>query len=130
MSELKRVARQRRTIELRCLGYSIPKIAETLKEEKIKSSERTVFRDLRSALAEDMIQELLRIQNRDITEAQDVEVRLKYRDRILGKLMPKIIQSHTELDVPEPRPRIDMKKFSEAERAKILETTRLIFHKR
>jgi hypothetical protein len=90
---LKREVRQRRTIELHVQGATIPEIVQRLATENIKASERTVFRDLHSQMAEDYLspfgKELIRKQNRDIESAPNLGLRLKARDRLIGRVLPR-----------------------------------------
>ena len=93
MPELKRKARIRRVIELRVLGYTIPMIHDALKKEGfiMGISERQIFTDLRSTQALAVVDEIKRKQLSDIAIASSVSVRLKYRDKLLGKIIPKKI---------------------------------------
>lgn len=81
--------RRRRIIELRCMGFTIPQIVEKLNSEGIATCEKTVFRDLHSSTTEEYVEELKRKQFADITLSDDYNVRLKYRDLMLEKLMPR-----------------------------------------
>ena len=58
-----------------------------------KVSLRTINRLLNSLEARAYVEELKRLQLRDITIAE-IPLRLKYRDRLLDKLMPRKIQQH------------------------------------
>ena len=90
MTSLKVLGRRRRIIELRCLGFTIPQITQKLNDEGGKVSEITVWRDLHSTTVEDYIEELKRKQLADITLCEDdYATRLKYRDLLLDKLMPR-----------------------------------------
>lgn len=99
-SELKREVRRKRVIELRCVGLTQPQICEKLREEGFRTSRRTVWEDLHSATAEDFIEELKRRQLADIALAgNDYEIRLKYRDLLLDKMMPRKVEQKTESKV-------------------------------
>jgi hypothetical protein len=99
-SELKREVRKRRVIELRCVGLTQAQICEKLREDGFSISERTVWEDLHSATAEEFIEELKRRQLADITLASDdYEIRLKYRDLLLDKIMPRKVEQKTESKV-------------------------------
>jgi len=90
---LKREVRQRRTIELHVQGATIPEIVQKLTTENIKASERTIFRDLHSEMAADYLspfaKELIRKQNRDIEAALNLGLRLRARDRLIGRVLPR-----------------------------------------
>ena len=90
MLGLKQDQRRVRVIELRCSGYTEAQIAEML-----GVSERTIRRDLRSAIAEEFVSELKRRQLKDIEESQDPKTRLEYRDKLLNKLIPKKVNQKT-----------------------------------
>ncbi len=86
---LKLQARNRRIIELRCMGLTIPQIKDKLIEEGYKLSERTVWSDLHSQQSQEFIEELIRKQLADITLcSDDYKTRLMYRADLLDKLMP------------------------------------------
>lgn len=64
-----------------------------MREEGFSTSKRTVWADLHSATAEEFIEELKRRQLADIALAGDnYEIRLKYRDLLLDKLMPRKVE--------------------------------------
>jgi len=58
-------------------------------------SVRTINSLLNSLEAKSFVDELLRLQLRDITTS-DTALRMKYRDRLLEKLMPKRIEQQIE----------------------------------
>jgi hypothetical protein len=96
MDSLKILARQRRVLELRCKGLTIPQIAARLKDEGGKVSQYTVWKDLHSKIAKDFTEELLRKQLADIANCPDIKTRLKYRSLLeygrgkkLRRLLPK-----------------------------------------
>jgi len=89
MTSLKQLSRRRRVIELRCLGLTIPQIRDKLAEEGWKASEHTVWNDLHSEDVTEFIEELIRRQLADITLAEEPSLKMKYRDLLLDKLMPK-----------------------------------------
>jgi transposase len=88
---LKRANRRLQVIELMCKGFTEIQIAK-----KLGVSERTIRRDLRSLEAQEFGEELKRRQLRDIAECEDIRLRLEYRDRLLGKLIPKKVNKKTE----------------------------------
>ena len=99
-SRLKQTVRRQRVIGLRCVGLTQAQICEKLREDGFSISERTVWADLHSATAEEFIEELKRRQLADITLASDdYEVRLKYRDLLLDKIMPRKVEQKTESKV-------------------------------
>jgi len=90
---LKREVRCRRTIELHALGKTIPEIVLDLSAENIKTSEPTVWRDLHSEMAGDYLSpfamELIRKQNREIEATKDPLTKLRYRDRLIARVLPR-----------------------------------------
>lgn len=48
----------------------------------------TIYAHRKSLTTEQIVDELLRQQERDITKEQNSEVRMRYRDRLLEKLIP------------------------------------------
>jgi len=77
---------------------TIPDISDMMKEEGFKASERTVWNDLNSTEAKDYLEEILRKQLTDITIA-DIGLRLKYRGKLLDKLLPSKIEQKVEGEV-------------------------------
>jgi hypothetical protein len=94
MDSLKILTLQRRTLELRCKGLTIPQIATILKNEGWSVSQHTIWKDLHSKTAQDFTEELLRKQFRDIAECPDAKTRLKYRDRLL-KIMFRSLKRYS-----------------------------------
>jgi IS30 family transposase len=89
---LKKAARLRRVIELRAQGGTIDGIAKAL-----DVSEKTVDRDLRGEDIKLFVDELIRQQLTDIVEAK-LGMRLRYRDRLLDKLLPRKIEQKGEVE--------------------------------
>ena len=56
MDSLKILARQRRVLELRCRGLTIPQIAAQLTDEGRKATQHTVWKDSHSKIAQDITQ--------------------------------------------------------------------------
>ena len=81
---LKQISRRKKVIGYLCSGFS-----EVLIAKKLGVSERTVRRDVKSVQVQEYIDELLRRQLKDIEEGDDRKIRLQYRDKLLGRLMPK-----------------------------------------
>lgn len=90
---LRMEVRRRRVIELHVQGDTIPEIVQKLTTENIKTSERTVWEDLHSEMAEDYLspfaEELIRKQNKDIEATTNPNVRLRARDRLIGRVLPR-----------------------------------------
>jgi hypothetical protein len=126
--------RIRRTIELRAHGYSYPKIHGAMRLEGYKTSEMTIRRDLQTDEAHAFRDELLRRQLEDITVAEDVEVRLKWRAHILDKLFPSISYAgRISQEIEEESVRQEdagLRDFTEEEQAEIRRTGRLLLSKR
>ena len=89
-------ARLDRAIDLKCKGLTDREISVRMTEEGYKyASERTINRILNEITEERIVEELKRQQLRDITTA-DSPIRLKYRDKLLEKMMPQKIEQKTE----------------------------------
>jgi len=90
---LKTEIRRRRVIELHVQGSTIPEIVQKLNAENIKVSEKTVWNDLHSEMAEDYLtpfsKELIRKQNKDIEDEKDSQFRIRARDRLIGRVLPR-----------------------------------------
>jgi len=97
-SKAARARRLRRVLELSTAGFTIPDISAKMKEEGYAASERTVWSVLNSIEAKDYMEEILRKQLTDITIA-DIELRLKYRGKLLDKLLPSKIEQKVEGEV-------------------------------
>jgi len=86
---LSKTSRLNRAFELKMRGMSDAEISKTMKGEGFKYvSRRTISRLMTSIEATRMIEELERLQLRDIAIA-DIHLRLKYRAKLLDKLMPR-----------------------------------------
>lgn len=59
----------------------------------------TVYRHRHSLTAKDIIEELMREQRRDIALCQSDATRMKYRDKLLKKLIPELITMKADLNV-------------------------------
>ncbi len=93
-----RKRRVRRVLELSTSGMTIPDISARMIKEGFKASERTVWSDLNGIEAKDYQAEILRKQLTDITIA-DIRLRLKYRGKLLDKLMPSKVEQKIEGDI-------------------------------
>jgi orotate phosphoribosyltransferase-like protein len=86
---LSKTSRLNRAFELKMRGMSDAEISKTMKGEGFKHvSRRTISRLMTSVEATRKIEELERLQLRDIAIA-DLPLRLKYRGKLLDKLMPR-----------------------------------------
>jgi len=86
-SRISKDARATRVVNLKMLGLTEAQISKTMENEGYKHvSTRTISRLLNSIDAQAIRDELLRRQLRDIDSA-DIKTRLKYRDKILSKLL-------------------------------------------
>jgi hypothetical protein len=86
-SRISKDARLTRTINLKMLGLTDAQISKIMENEGYKHvSERTINRLLNNVDPQIIREELLIKQLRDINSA-DVKTRLKYRDKILSKLL-------------------------------------------
>lgn len=82
----------KRIVELWGIGATAEETVKALHDENITISLHTVYIKRRSLTAQEMIDELIRKQLRDITTS-DGEIKLKYRDKLLEKLIPQRIES-------------------------------------
>lgn len=96
--ESQKKRRVRRVLELSSAGATIPDISALMKKEGFKASERTVWSDLNSIEAKQYTEEILRKQLSDITIA-NISLRLKYRGKLLDKLLPSKIEQKVEGEV-------------------------------
>jgi hypothetical protein len=93
---MKQTTRRRRILELWAIGTSIPQTVKTMRKEGFRVSEKTVYRDRHSLEMKEMIDELTRRQLNDIDKAKPI-LRMKYRDKILEKLMPHKIETDQQI---------------------------------
>lgn len=94
-SKAARARRVRRVLELSTAGMIISEISSKMIAEGYAASVRTVKKDLHSIEAKAYLEEILRKQLTDITIA-DIELRLKYRGKLLDKLLPSKIEQKVE----------------------------------
>ena len=97
-SKAQRKRRVRRVLELSTAGMTIPDISKLMKEEGYAASERTVWGDLNSVEAQQYLGEILSKQLTDITIA-DIELRLKYRGKLIDKLLPCVYSPQSPLEI-------------------------------
>jgi len=80
------------------LGFTAEETVKTIKEWKdITIALHTVYRHRHSLTAQQIIEELMRKQFRDIANEEDSEVRMRFRDKLLEKLIPQRIETKGEL---------------------------------
>ena len=90
--KISKVSRLARALDLKTRGLTDSEISVRMTEEGYRRvSMHTVNRLLNGVEAKLFVDELLRLQLRDIT-ISDTHLRLKYRDKILEKLMPRQTQ--------------------------------------
>jgi hypothetical protein len=78
-------------------GYTAQETVEYIQKIHKKSvSKKTVYRHRHSLTAQEIIEELMRQQLRDIALCQSPTAKMKYRDKLLDKLIPKAIEMKTE----------------------------------
>ena len=97
-SKAQRKRRVRRVLELGSAGLTIPDISDMMKKEGYAASERTVWGDLNGVEAKEYTAEILRKQLADISIAE-IGLRLKYRGRLLDKLMPSKVEQKIEGEI-------------------------------
>jgi len=88
-----RKPRRRKVIELKAQGYTIDEIAE-----KLKVSNSTVDRDLKSADVQAFLDALVQRQIADI-EGSKPTARLRWRSDLLDKLLPRKPSDKVEVNV-------------------------------
>jgi len=90
-AQLKMASRRRRVLEFKCRGFSVPQICAKLNEDGYVCSESTIYNDLHSDAAGEVVEELIRQQLIDITFArQDHPVAaMRFRDLLIEKLLPE-----------------------------------------
>ena len=82
------------------LGLTAEETLKGLKEQyEIIMSLHTVYNKRNSITAQQMIDEIQREQQRDIAKEQNSEVRMRYRDKLLDKLLPHKIQTDQNVNV-------------------------------
>jgi hypothetical protein len=90
-------------------GLTAKETVDYLKDtHNIKIGLQTIYRHRRSITAAEIIEEMLMAQKRDIAEA-DIRLRLKYRDKLLDKLLPQMYRILTK---KEKRETIDLEKLN------------------
>jgi hypothetical protein len=89
-------------IELKMRGFTNAAASLRMREEGyMKVCEKTIstfWQTMKRVSPYQIVEELQRQQLADITMSEDREVRLKYRDRLLDKLMPQRIESRSEAE--------------------------------
>jgi len=87
------------------LGFTAEETVTAIQEWKnIHIGLATVYRHRHSLTAKEIIDELMRKQMRDIAREDNSAVRMKYRDKLLAKLIPQRIEAdvkseHTERQI-------------------------------
>lgn len=99
--QIKTDSRLARALELKIRGLTYAEISKRMTEEGYnKVSLRTINRLLNSLEAQNYVEELKRLQLRDITIAE-IPLRLKYRDKLLDKLMPRKVEQRVSGDLKQ-----------------------------
>jgi len=70
-----------------------------IENNKIKISLHTIYNKRNSITAQQMIDELLRVQQRDIAAADSKALRMKYRNELLKILLPQRIEQKTNVNM-------------------------------
>lgn len=100
-AELKIAIRRERVFELRAQGNTISQICEKLGKEGQIWSKNTIWADLHSDQANQLVQELIRQQLNDINNSTNEETRLTYREGIIDKLLPRQVNVHSKQEITE-----------------------------
>lgn len=91
----------KRIVELWALGASAEETVKRMRDEGFKIAIASVYRHRHSITASQMVEEITRRQLRDIAQA-DMPLALKYRDKLLEKMMPHKIEQHLDAQVNYP----------------------------
>jgi len=76
------------------LGFTAEETVTVIENWKgITIALNTVYRHRHSLTAQQIIDELIRKQMRDIAKEEDGDLRMKYRDKLLAKFIPQRIES-------------------------------------
>jgi hypothetical protein len=85
-----------RIVHLWGIGATAEETVKALKGEGVKISLHCVYNLRRSLTAQQIIDELMREQRRDIARSEDPATRMKYRDLLLAKMVPQKIEQTVE----------------------------------
>ena len=85
-----------RIVNLWGIGATAEETVKALKDEGVKISVHCVYNIRHGFTAQEIIDELMREQRRDIAKSENPSVRMKYRDLMLAKLMPQKIEQKLE----------------------------------
>lgn len=110
------------------LGFTAEETVKAIQEWKgITISLNTIYRHRHSLTAKELIDELLRKQMRDIAKEDRSDLRMKYRDKLLEKLIPQRIEALalTKQDITITD-RVDLSQYSEEDKIAILDAYRRI----
>ena len=76
------------------LGFTAEETVKAIEEWKnIHIGLATIYRHRHSLTAQEIIEELMRKQMRDIAKEDNSDLRMKYRDKLLEKLIPQRIEA-------------------------------------
>jgi hypothetical protein len=82
------------------LGFTAEETVRTINEKKgVLIGLATIYRKRHSLTAQQIIEELMLKQMRDIAEEEDSDLRMKYRDKLLEKLVPQRIEAFEKREV-------------------------------
>lgn len=99
-----------RIVEMWGLGFTAEETRRALREQyRTHVGLATVYRKRHSITAQEIIDELMRKQMRDIARDDNSDLRMKYRDKLLEKLIPQRVESlsvqkieqHVKIDATE-----------------------------
>jgi hypothetical protein len=90
-------------IHYQALGFTASETQDVLQEKfNIKPHLNTIYNHRRSPYGVEILCELIRHQERDILKcstAEDRELAMKYRDKLIEKLMDRLLPKRFEADV-------------------------------
>jgi non-homologous end joining protein Ku len=129
------ISRRLKVIGYAAQGFTIPEIVLKLNEESIVTSPKTVWLDLHSEMAEDYLsplaKELIRKQMKEIEAHQNPTIKLRYRDKLIGRVLPRreIIKQEIR-DLREIEQPNNIRDFTLEEREEIRKAGRILLNKR
>jgi hypothetical protein len=99
-------------VECDAMGKSAHETVEYVKKHgDMEIHYQTVYAHRKSMRAAEVINEILRQQKRDIAEAE-IETRLKYRDKLLDKLLPQL-KLIMQKNITQSEVKIDFEKLQD-----------------
>lgn len=92
--------RRIRVVECWAMGLTLVETVKVMRDGGFRISTATAHRDRHSTTAQEYVDELIRRQLRDIALAE-LEQKLNYRDKLLGKLVPQKIEAFQRTEIEQ-----------------------------